>query len=79
VRLFDWEDWSIDIGASDIAYMMAMLWYPDLRRRAERSLQDVYHAELLARGVSTYDRQALHDDYRLSVLLLLFRPIGRQR
>ena len=76
-RIFDWESWSIDTGATDIAYMMAMLWYPDLRRRAERPLQDVYHAELLKHGVSGYDRQALNDDYRLAVLLLLLRPIGQ--
>jgi Phosphotransferase enzyme family len=75
VKLFDWESWSIDIATTDIAYMMAMLWYPDLRRRIEQPLLDLYHAELQAHGVGGYDRQALTDDYRLSTLLLLLRPV----
>jgi thiamine kinase-like enzyme len=75
VRLIDWEDWSVDTATDDLAYMMAMLWYPDRRRRIERSLLDRYHAELLTRGVSGYDRQALDDDYRLSTLWLIMRPV----
>jgi len=77
VRLIDWEDWSIDTATDDLAYMMAMLWYPDRRRRMERPLLDHYHLALLADGVSGYDRQALDDDYRLSALLLILRPIGQ--
>lgn len=77
VRLIDWEDWSIDTATDDLAYMMAMLWYPDRRRRIEQALLDRYHAALLARGVNGYDRQALHDDYRLSALWLIMRPVGQ--
>ncbi|MBR1215881.1 phosphotransferase [Bradyrhizobium sp. JYMT SZCCT0180] len=77
VRLIDWEGWSVDTATSDIAYMMAMLWYPDMRRRLERPLLDRYHAALLAQGVRGYDRQALDDDYRLSVLWLTMRPVGQ--
>jgi thiamine kinase-like enzyme len=77
VRLIDWESWGIDAATDDLAYMMAMLWYPDRRRRMERPLLDVYHAELLAHGVRGYDRQALDDDYRLSVLWLITRPTGQ--
>jgi thiamine kinase-like enzyme len=75
VRLFDWEGWSIDSATDDLAYMMAMLWYPDRRRRIERPLLDSYHAALLAQGVNGYDRRALDDDYRLSALWLITRPI----
>jgi thiamine kinase-like enzyme len=78
VRLIDWEGWSIDTATDDLAYMMAMLWYPDRRRRFERPLLDRYHAELLARGVSGYDRQALDDDYRLSALWLILRPVAQE-
>ncbi len=59
VRLIDWESWSIDTATDDMAYMMAMLWYPDRRRRLERPLLDLYHAELVSHGVSGCDRQAL--------------------
>jgi thiamine kinase-like enzyme len=75
VRLIDWESWSIDTATDDLAYMMAMLWYPDRRRRMERPLLDLYHAVLMAHGVSGYDRQALNDDYRLSALWLITRPV----
>lgn len=77
VLLLDWEGWSIDTGADDLAYMMAMLWYPDRRRRMEQPLLDLYHVALLARGVSGYDRGALDDDYRLSTLWLITRPIAQ--
>jgi hypothetical protein len=74
-RLLDWEDWSIGTAPDDLAYMMAMLWYPDRRRRMERPLLDLYHAELVSCGVAGYDRRALHDDYRLSALWLIMRPV----
>jgi thiamine kinase-like enzyme len=77
VRLLDWEGWSVDAATADLAYMMAMLWYPDRRRRFERPLLDLYHLELLAHGVSGYDRRALDDEYRLSVLRLITRPVAQ--
>jgi thiamine kinase-like enzyme len=75
VRLLDWEVWSIDVATDDLAYMMAMHWYPDHRARIERNLLDHYHATLLAHGVKGYDRQAMDDDYRLSALWLITRPV----
>jgi len=77
VRLIDWEGWSIDTATDDLAYMMAMLWYTDRRHRMERPLLDLYHATLSTHGVGGYDRQALDDDYRLSTLWLITRPIGQ--
>jgi hypothetical protein len=74
-RLLDWEDWSLSTATDDLAYMMAMLWYPDRRQRLERPLLDLYHATLVAHGVAGYDRQALADDYRLSALWLVTRPV----
>ncbi len=74
-RLFDWDAWRIDVGTDDLAYMMALHWYPDLRQRSERYLLDCYHDELVARGVQGYDRRALQDDYRLSVLGQVMTPI----
>ena len=75
VRLIDWEAWSVDTATDDLAYMMAMLWYPDRRRRIESLLLDRYHAELVAQGVTGYDRGMLDDDYRLSALWLIMRPV----
>jgi thiamine kinase-like enzyme len=75
LRIIDWEFWHIDVAAMDLAYMLAMQWYRDRRRRIERLLLDRYHAELLNQGVRGYDRQSLDDDYRLSVLWLITRPV----
>ena len=75
VRFFDWDAWRIGVASNDLAYMMATHWYPDRRRRMERPLLDHYHAALVAHGVRGYDRRALDDDYRLSVLWQLTTPV----
>ena len=73
--LFDWDSWRLDYATDDLAYQMALHWYPDLRRERERHLLDAYHDELTKRGVTGYDRQALQDDYRLSVLWMTMKPV----
>jgi thiamine kinase-like enzyme len=75
VRLFDWDTWRLGVAAEDLAYMMAVHWYPDRRRLMERPLLDVYHAALEAHGVRSYDRRALDDDYRLSALWHIVTPV----
>ncbi len=77
-RFFDWDGWRIDTGSADLAYMMAVHWYPDLRRERERRLLDHYHATLVAHGVSGYDRRALDADYRLSVLWQITTPVWQE-
>ena len=63
------------MGLSDVADMVAIHWYPDLRRERERPLLDHYHAMLVAHGVSSYDRRVLGADYRLSVLWQITTPV----
>lgn len=75
VRFFDWDAWRIGVASGDLAYMMATHWYPERRGRLERPLLDHYHATLVAHGVRGYDRRALDDDYRLSVLWQLTIPL----
>jgi hypothetical protein len=75
VRLFDWDGWRVGVAATDLAYMMAVHWYPDRRQHYERALLDRYHATLLAEGVQNYDRQALRDDYRWAVLWQITTPV----
>lgn len=75
VRFFDWDSWRIGWASSDLAYMMATHWYPERRRSLERPLLDRYHAGLLAAGVRGYDRRALDEDYRWSVLFQITVPV----
>jgi hypothetical protein len=75
VRFFDWDAWRVDVGTDDLAYMIAVHWYPDRRAMLERSLLDAYHATITAHGVTGYDRRALDSDYRLSVLWQIATPV----
>jgi hypothetical protein len=75
VRLIDWDAWRLDLGAEDLAYMMAVHWYPERRRHLERSLLHRYHERLSANGVRGYDFEALWQDYRLSVIWQLALPV----
>jgi hypothetical protein len=42
--------WRVDVATDDLAYMMALHWFPDHRRRFERHLLDHYHTALIANG-----------------------------
>jgi hypothetical protein len=75
IRLFDWSAWRLGVASNDLAYMMALHWYPEHRRRMERPLLDHYHAALVTHGVRGYDRRALADDYRFSTLWQLMTPV----
>jgi aminoglycoside phosphotransferase (APT) family kinase protein len=75
VRLFDWDLWDVGIATDDLAYLMALHWYPDRRRHLERPLLDAYHDALIASGVRDYDRAALDADYRQSVLFTIMLPV----
>ncbi len=74
-KLFDWDSWRLDYATDDLAYQIALHWYPDLRREREGHLLDIYHDELVKHGVTGYDRPALQDDYRLSVLWMTMKPV----
>ena len=74
-RLFDFDFWRPGTAATDLAYMMAVHWYPERRRQVERPLLDHYHATLAEAGVQGYDRRALDDDYRLAALMQLATPL----
>ena len=75
VRIVDWPGWRIGVATRDLAYMMALHWYPERRARLERPLLHHYHAELVRRGVRGYDVDALVADYRLSAVSLFAIPV----
>jgi len=75
VRLIDWEGWRVDTATDDLAYMMAVHWYPERRRRFETALLRRYHAALTEHGVRGYGFEALRDDYRLSALWQITTPV----
>ncbi|MGV7217671.1 phosphotransferase [Bradyrhizobium sp. UFLA05-112] len=75
VRIFDFDQWRINVPTGDLAYMMALQWYPETRRALERPLLDSYYGTLIAHGVTGYSREALDRDYRQSVLWHITNPV----
>jgi len=72
VRFFDWDAWRINVATDDLAYMMALHWYPDHRRRCERVLLDRYHIELVTAASSAMTGAR-------SMMITVSRSCGRSR
>ena len=75
VRIIDWAGWRIGVASGDLAYMMALHWYPERRARLEEPLLRHYHDRLVTHGVRGYGFDALVDDYRLSAVWQLTLPV----
>ena len=75
----DWEDWRHDIAAADLAYMIALHWYPDRRRRHEEDLLRKYLAALQSEFCTDYGWEDLRADYRLGHLQNIVVPIFQQQ
>jgi hypothetical protein len=73
--IIDWKRAGVTIGASDLAYMMALYWFPATRARWERPLLRRYHERLIEHGVTGYLWPDLWDDYRLCVLRQFFEAV----
>ena len=73
--LIDWQTWHQDVGARDLAYLMALHWDAPTRERLERPLLQHYHRELVRRGLGEYQFDDLLLDYRRCVVRNLTFPI----
>ena len=73
--LIDWQLWHVDVGARDLAFLMALHWYPSRRRELERPLIHYYHDCLLKYGVENYSFEELWLDYRRCAVRNLTIPI----
>ena len=73
--LIDWQLWHIDVGARDLAFLMALHWYPSRRRELERPLLRYYHECLLAQYRTDYTFDELWLDYRRCAVRNLTIPI----
>ncbi len=75
VRLIDWDAWRVDVATDDLAYMLAVHWFPEWRHRHERESLRRYHDAIIAGGVRGYTFDALWEDYRHSVLWQVTTPM----
>jgi len=73
--LIDWQLWHIDVGARDLAFFIALNWYPSRRRELEVPLLRHYHERLMADGVKNYSFDDLWLDYRRGAVRNLTIPI----
>ncbi|HEX6280295.1 MAG TPA: oxidoreductase family protein [Pyrinomonadaceae bacterium] len=84
VRLFDWQLWHIDLGARDLAFLLALGGFADRRSDLEDGLVQHYYDTLLEHGVRGYEWETFQTDYRLSAVRNLNIPVifwsqGRDR
>lgn len=75
VCLFDWQLWHIDVGARDLAFMVALGGYSKRRAELEQQLIQRYYDSLIAHGVGNYTWDDCWDDYRWSAIRNLNVPI----
>ncbi len=73
--LLDWQLWHVDVGARDLAFLIALHWYPDRRRELELPLLHRYHDRLEPARVLGYSFADLLLDYRRSVVRNLTFPV----
>jgi hypothetical protein len=73
--LIDWQLWHVDVGARDLAFFIALHWYPSRRAELERPLIQFYYDRLLEYGVRGYSFDELWLDYRCCVVRNLTIPI----
>ena len=75
VRLFDWQLWHVDVGARDLAFMIALGGYAERRAMMEENLMRRYYDGLIAHGVRNYTWDDCWNDYRWSALRNLNVPV----
>jgi thiamine kinase-like enzyme len=74
-RLVDWATWDVEAGPRDLAYLLALHFFPEQRTLMEQPLLRRYHQRLIEQGVQGYSWEKLWEDYRLFVGWNLFIPV----
>lgn len=64
VTVVDWQTVAVRNPVTDMSYLLGTSVEPEVRREIERPTLEVYHAQLLSRGVDNYSFEACWDDYR---------------
>jgi thiamine kinase-like enzyme len=75
IKIIDWDSYENGIGAMDIAYMIALHWFPTHRKEYEMELLELYHNSLVNNGVVNYSFSEFIYDYKWAVINLLFVPV----
>lgn len=73
--LVDFQSSCTDFAAHDLVYLMATFWTREQRRVHERGVLEHYHRTLLECGVHDYSLEQLFEDYRLTLIDMIFHPV----
>jgi aminoglycoside phosphotransferase (APT) family kinase protein len=73
--VIDWQLWHLDIGARDLAFMIALHWDRPTRQQLELPLLHLYHEKLISAGISSYSFDDLLLDYRRCLVRNLTFPV----
>ena len=75
VYLIDWHLWHVDLGARDLAFLLALGGFADPRPDLETELLRSYQLEIVRNGVTDYTCEELYTDYRWSSVRNLNIPV----
>lgn len=76
--LYDWQLVGVFNGTLDLAYFMGVHWSPQRRKRLEKVLLQKYHKILEESGIANYSLKDCYNDYRTSIVLLIYGIVVRQ-
>lgn len=74
-RIFDWQGCHLSFGMVNIAEMLGLYLFSEMRQRIQERLLRVYHDTLVNQGVPHYPWSDCWQDYRLASLTRLWGPI----
>ena len=75
VHIFDWHLWHVDLGARDLAFLLALGGFAEPRPDLENGLLRAYRNKLSECGVSDYGWEQLLEDYRWSAIRNMNLPV----
>ena len=65
LHVVDWQTYGSGNPMTDVAYFLGGCLLPEVREAVEKSLVAEYHDQLVASGVTDYDRDECWQDYRV--------------
>jgi thiamine kinase-like enzyme len=75
IKIIDWDSYTNGLGATDLAYMLALHWFPDRRTKYEKELLEFYYMQLIQNGIENYSYSDFMYDYKWSIIHLMFLPV----
>jgi aminoglycoside phosphotransferase (APT) family kinase protein len=76
LRAIDWQIVSRGLGTWDLAYFVTTCLREEVDAREEQRLLELYHDELLDRGVTSYGRERCQRDYALCKIFAAYGGVA---